>query len=140
MFLLSTWIDEYLRLLLLGSICVFFSLFLLTLTIWLGCKGDQILSYTNLKGSYECGFSPLGDARGNFQIHFYMIALMFAIFDIEIVLLLPWAINIGALNQTGTLCIVFVLFLLGCGILYEILGGSLAWFFETTKNRPDDHV
>lgn len=78
---------------------------------------------------YECGFIPYDDARARFEVHFYIVALLFVIFDVEIILLVPWVVN-GAYVDDFSLCVVFIFFIiLGLGFLYEWLRGALSWFF-----------
>jgi NADH:ubiquinone oxidoreductase subunit 3 (subunit A) len=48
--------------------------------------------------AYECGFDPFGDCRAEFNIHFYLIGILFIVFDLEVILLFPWAVSIGALE------------------------------------------
>lgn len=51
--------------------------------------------------AYECGFEPFGDSRTTFDVHFYLVALLFIIFDLEIGLLLPWVFNLATLSPFG---------------------------------------
>ena len=55
----------------------------------------------NKLSSYECGFEPFKDARGTFDIRFYLVAILFIIFDLEIAFLIPWALNLKAIGQFG---------------------------------------
>lgn len=48
--------------------------------------------------AYECGFDPFEDCRSEFNIHFYLIGILFIVFDLEVVLLFPWAVSVGALG------------------------------------------
>lgn len=82
---------------------------------------------------YECGFMPYGDARGKFDVHFYMVGLFFIIFDLEIILILPWALNTQASGYFGLHVMLIFLVILGFGILYEWNVGALNWFF-----KPED--
>jgi NADH-quinone oxidoreductase subunit A len=83
--------------------------------------------------SYECGFEPFGDARSAFDIHFYLVGLLFLIFDLEIVFLFPWifsyqiALNFAYMNF---LTMFVFLALLGIGFVYEWRQNVLTW---TTK-------
>lgn len=80
------------------------------------------------KGSpYECGFHPFEDARKEFNIHFYLIALLFVAFDLEVLLLLPWVTNLSELDTWAYWfgCL-FLLFLL-IGFIYEWQTGALTW-------------
>nr|QOL12080.1 NADH dehydrogenase subunit 3 [Chunga burmeisteri] len=77
---------------------------------------------------YECGFDPLGSARLPFSIRFFLVAILFLLFDLEIALLLPlpWAIQLQ--SPTTTLCWTStILFLLTFGLIYEWTQGGLEW-------------
>nr|BAJ08119.1 NADH dehydrogenase subunit 3 [Rieppeleon kerstenii] len=77
---------------------------------------------------YECGFDPLGNARLPFSLQFFLIAIFFLIFDLEIALLLPlpWAINSSTPMMTTTWTLV-ILALLTTGLIYEWKQGALDW-------------
>lgn len=80
--------------------------------------------------SYECGFEPFGDARANFDVHFYLVGILFLIFDLEIVFLYPWIYSIyceGIFYGTNLLILVFFLALLGVGFIYEWRKQALTW-------------
>ena len=77
--------------------------------------------------SYECGFEPFTDARNAFNIQFYIIGILFIIFDIEISFLLPWAINLGNLGLFSFWIMVLFLFFLIIGFIYEWKKGALNW-------------
>nr|YP_003540904.1 NADH dehydrogenase subunit 3 [Leptodeira polysticta]ACD77456.1 NADH dehydrogenase subunit 3 [Leptodeira polysticta] len=82
----------------------------------------------NKLSPYECGFDPLGNARTPISIQFFLTAILFILFDLEIVLLLPipWSINTNPPNITITL-IMTLLLILTMGLLYEWLQGGLEW-------------
>nr|YP_009271866.1 NADH dehydrogenase subunit 3 [Azemiops feae]AIM52672.1 NADH dehydrogenase subunit 3 [Azemiops feae] len=82
----------------------------------------------NKLSPYECGFDPLGNARTPISIQFFLVAILFILFDLEIILLLPisWSVNTNPTNTTmittSTLLVVLTL-----GLLYEWLQGGLEW-------------
>lgn len=78
--------------------------------------------------SFECGFDPLSDARLPFSIQFFLIALVFLVFDVEIVLLLPLAIRIKMLLWEIIMRIVIVFIILLLGIYLEWIEGTIQWF------------
>nr|CAL69864.1 NADH dehydrogenase subunit 3 [Pantherophis guttatus guttatus] len=82
----------------------------------------------NKLSPYECGFDPLGNARTPISIQFFLIAILFILFDLEIVLLLPipWSMNTNPPTTTITLTMV-LLMILTLGLLYEWLQGGLEW-------------
>ena len=77
--------------------------------------------------AYECGFDPFDDARGRFDIRFYLVAILFLIFDLEIIFLFPWTIVFSYLSFFGYFSIFLFLFLLTLGFIYEWQKGALEW-------------
>ena len=76
---------------------------------------------------YECGFEAFGDARGKFDIRFYLVAILFIIFDLEVTFLIPWAICLKKIGPFGFWSMMFFLFVLTIGFLYEWKKGALEW-------------
>jgi len=76
---------------------------------------------------YECGFNPFEDTRSVFEIHFYKVAILFIIFDLEIAFLLPWVLVYNVLGFFGYWVIMLFLFVLTLGFIYEFISGSLDW-------------
>lgn len=83
--------------------------------------------YLEKISAYECGFEPFEDAREKFKVSFYIVAILFLIFDVEIVYLFPWVLALSFLNAAAIWCMIFFLILLAVGFVYEILEGALAW-------------
>ncbi len=77
--------------------------------------------------TYECGFDPFGDARGKFDIRFYLVAILFIIFDLEIAFLIPWAISLKKIGLYGFWSMMVFLGLLTIGLWYEWKKGALEW-------------
>ena len=77
--------------------------------------------------SYECGFNPFSDARNKFEIRYYLISILFIIFDLELLFLFPWVICFNNLSIEGILSMIFFLFLLTIGFIYEWYEGALDW-------------
>lgn len=77
--------------------------------------------------AYECGFSAFGDAHRRFDIRFYLVAILFIVFDLEIAFLFPWAISLGRIGVFGFLSMLLFLIILGVGFLYEWRMGALDW-------------
>ena len=76
--------------------------------------------------AYECGFrSILGQTRDNFQIHFFLVALLFLVFDLEVVLLMPAAVTLYQIGTYGFSIFIFFLFLLTVGFVLEIGSGAI---------------
>ena len=77
--------------------------------------------------AYECGFEPFNDSRMEFDIRFYLVAILFIIFDLEIAFLFPWAITLGNLGLFGLFSMMLFLFILTIGFIYEWKKGALDW-------------
>nr|YP_010620109.1 NADH dehydrogenase subunit 3 [Periphykon beckeri]WAX04145.1 NADH dehydrogenase subunit 3 [Periphykon beckeri] len=77
--------------------------------------------------AYECGFNPFEDARVTFDIRFYLVAILFLIFDLEISFLFPWVISLNTIGFFGFWTMIFFLLILTIGFLYEWLKGALDW-------------
>ncbi len=75
--------------------------------------------------AYECGFEPFEDARNRFDVRFYIVAILFLIFDIEVVFLFPWASTLGMTGSTSYGVIIVFLILLTFGFIYEVVKGAL---------------
>ena len=77
--------------------------------------------------SYECGFEPFSDSRIEFDVRFYLVAILFIIFDLEIAFLFPWAISLGNIGILGFVSMMIFLFILTVGFIYEWKKGALDW-------------
>ena len=77
--------------------------------------------------SYECGFEPFTDARIRFDVRFYLVAILFIIFDLEIAFLFPWAMVLKKIGWFGFLSMMGFLAVLTVGFLYEWRKGALEW-------------
>jgi len=74
---------------------------------------------TDKASSYECGFNPVSDARNKFEIRYYLIGILFIIFDLELIYLFPWILSLQFLNTKGFYSMYFFLFILTLGFVYE---------------------
>ena len=77
--------------------------------------------------AYECGFEPFSDSRMEFDVRFYLVAILFIIFDLEIAFLFPWAISLGNIGLFGFISMMIFLFILMIGFIYEWKKGALDW-------------
>ena len=77
--------------------------------------------------AYECGFSPFSDSRIKFDVRFYLVAILFIIFDLEIAFLFPWAVSLGNIGLLGFYSMMAFLFILSVGFIYEWKKGALEW-------------
>ena len=76
---------------------------------------------------YECGFEPFDDARHKFDVRFYLVAILFIIFDLEVAFLFPWAVTLGKIGVFGYWSMMIFLFILTIGFIYEWRKGALEW-------------
>ncbi len=77
--------------------------------------------------AYECGFEAFDDARGRFDVRFYLVAILFIIFDLEVAFLFPWAVALGEIGVFGFWSMVIFLAILTIGFIYEWKKGGLEW-------------
>jgi NADH-quinone oxidoreductase subunit A len=77
--------------------------------------------------AYECGFDPFEDSRGKFDVRFYLVAILFIIFDLEVAFLFPWAVSLGEIGAFGFWSMVVFLAVLTVGFIYEWRKGALDW-------------
>jgi NADH-quinone oxidoreductase subunit A len=76
---------------------------------------------------YECGFEAFEDARMQFDVRYYLVAILFILFDLEIAFLFPWAVSMGAIGFNGFLAMMVFLAILVVGFIYEWKKGALDW-------------
>jgi NADH-quinone oxidoreductase subunit A len=90
-----------------------------------------LAAYQNPDGeklsTYECGFNAFDDARMKFDVRFYLVAILFIIFDLEVAFLFPWAITFGELGWLGFWSMMMFLAVLTIGFIYEWRKGALEW-------------
>ncbi|MCK5284387.1 MAG: NADH-quinone oxidoreductase subunit A [Alphaproteobacteria bacterium] len=83
--------------------------------------------YSDKNSAYECGFDAFSDARSKFDVRFYLVTLLFIIFDLEIAFLFPWAISLGSIGMFGFCSMMVFLGILTVGFIYEWKKGALEW-------------
>ncbi|MGP1395858.1 MAG: NADH-quinone oxidoreductase subunit A [Inquilinaceae bacterium] len=88
--------------------------------------GDQRPDSEKLS-AYECGFEAFDDARSRFDVRFYLVAILFIIFDLEVAFLFPWAVSLGDIGLFGFWSMVVFLGILTVGFIYEWKKGALEW-------------
>ena len=76
---------------------------------------------------YECGFDPFEDARVRFDVRYYLVAILFIIFDLEVAFLFPWAVSLGDIGIFGFWSMIVFLGVLTVGFAYEWRKGALEW-------------
>ncbi len=77
--------------------------------------------------AYECGFEAFDDARHKFDVRFYLVAILFIIFDLEVAFLFPWAVTLGDIGMFGFWSMIVFLAILTVGFIYEWKKGALEW-------------
>ena len=77
--------------------------------------------------AYECGFEAFDDSRGRFDVRFYLVAILFIIFDLEIAFLFPWAVVLDEIGYFGFMAMMLFLGVLVVGFIYEWKKGALEW-------------
>ena len=114
---------DFLPILVFFIIAVVLALIIVTLSYVLSVQNPE----TEKLSTYECGFEPYEDARNIFDVKFYLIAILFIIFDIETMFLLPWSISISQINSLGFWSMIDFLIELGIGFIYVWYVGALEW-------------
>jgi len=115
--------EEYLGIFIFICIGIFLSCLLIILSYFLVTQSPE----TEKLSTYECGFEPYEDARNKFNVRFYIIAILFILFDIEIIFLLPWCVSISQLDLLGFWSMIEFLFELGIGFIYVWCVGAVEW-------------
>jgi NADH-quinone oxidoreductase subunit A len=114
---------EYLNIFLFFGLAVFLSLIIICIPFVLASRNPNKAK----NSAYECGFEPFSNARSQFDIKFYLVGMLFIIFDLEIAFLIPWAVELKNMSQFGFLSMMLFLLVLTIGFLYELANGALDW-------------
>ena len=83
--------------------------------------------YAEKLSAYECGFEAFDDARRRFDVRYYLVAILFIIFDLEVAFLFPWAVSLKQIGVFGFLSMIGFLGVLTVGFVYEWCKGALEW-------------
>ena len=116
-------LSEYLSII----IFVFVSLFLSIGFIFINFLAAPSNPDPEKLSAYECGFEAFSDSRIQFDVRFYLVAILFIIFDLEIAFLFPWAISLGNIGLLGFYSMMLFLFTLTIGFIYDWKKGALEW-------------
>jgi NADH-quinone oxidoreductase subunit A len=125
-------LDAYLPVLILAVIAALFAVGTIALSFLFGIRKP---SETKLE-PYECGMPPVGDAHERFPVKFFLVAMVFVIFDIEIIFLYPWAVIFRDLGLFGLASMGLFLAILVLGLAYDWRTGILDWGPEVSERRP----
>ena len=115
--------NEYLPILIYLVIAIILSIVIVTFSYLLVIQNPE----TEKLSTYECGFEPYEDARHKFDVKFYLVAILFIVFDIETMFLLPWSISLSQLNLLGFWSMIDFVIELGVGFIYIWYIGALEW-------------
>ena len=119
----SLFYSEFLPILIFLTVAVILALIIVSLSYLLAIQNPE----TEKLSAYECGFEPYEDARNIFDVKFYIVAILFIIFDIETMFLLPWSVSLSQLNILGFWSMVDFIIELGVGFIYIWYIGALEW-------------
>ena len=120
---MDSYLAEYLPIAVFMAIAIGLSLAFVIGAFVVGSQKPDIEKLT----AYECGFDPFDDSRSKFEVKFYLVAILFIIFDLEIIFLFPWAIAFNDIGMFGFLSMMFFLLILTIGFVYEWMKGALDW-------------
>ena len=115
--------NEYINILFVFIIAIIISTIILLFSYFLVFQNPELEKLS----SYECGFEPYEDARQKFDVKFYLIAILFIVFDIETMFLIPWSLTISKLNLLGFWSMIDFIIELGVGFVYIWFVGALNW-------------
>jgi len=114
---------EYLPILIFLGLSIGLSAVMVAASFFVGPNNPDV----EKNSAYECGFEPFDDARMKFDVRFYLVAILFIIFDLEVAFLFPWAITLGEIGLFGFWSMVVFLGILTVGFVYEWRKGALEW-------------
>lgn len=119
----SFFYSEFLPILIFLVIAIVLAVIITSLSYFLAIQNPE----TEKLSSYECGFEPYEDARNIFDVKFYIVAILFIIFDIETMFLLPWSVSLSQLDILGFWSMIDFIIELGVGFIYIWYIGALEW-------------
>ena len=119
----SFFYSEFLPILIFLSIAIILAVIIVVLSYFLAVQNPE----TEKLSTYECGFEPYEDARNIFDVKFFIVAILFIIFDIETMFLLPWSVSLAQLNVLGFWSMIDFIIELGVGFVYIWYIGALEW-------------
>lgn len=119
----TEFLTDYFPILLFVGIAVGFGLVLVLTSLLISWRRPDV----NKLAAYECGFDAFDDARSKFDVRFYLVAILFIIFDLEIAFLFPWAVSLGDIGLFGFWSMMSFLGILTIGFIYEWKKGALDW-------------
>ena len=118
---------NYLPVLLFLTVATLLAMVLLGLGAVLGRLGVRHRRDAAKLSAYECGFEAFEETRGRFDVRYYLVAILFIVFDLEIAFLFPWAVSLGSTGRFGLVVMGIFLTILVVGFIYEWKKGALEW-------------
>jgi NADH-quinone oxidoreductase subunit A len=118
---------NYVPVLIFLTVATLLALVLLGLGLLLGRLGARHGADAQKLSAYECGFEAFSETRMKFDVRYYLVAILFIIFDLEIAFLFPWAVALGGIGTFGLIAMGIFLLILTVGFVYEWKRGALEW-------------
>src|SRR3974377_769377 len=120
-------LGNYLPILIFLVIATALAALLLTLGAVLGRLSARHPDDPEKLSAYECGFEAFEDSRMKFDVRYYLVAIVFIVFDLEMAFLFPWAVSLGSIGMAGLGAMALFLLILVIGFVYEWKKGALEW-------------
>ena len=120
-------LENYLPVLIFLTVATGLALLLMCLGLLFGRIGVKARGDAQKLSPYECGFEAFEDSRMKFDVRYYLVAILFIIFDLEIAFLFPWAVVLDSIGVFGLVAMGIFLFILVVGFIYEWKKGALEW-------------
>jgi NADH-quinone oxidoreductase subunit A len=133
---MSIYLNEDLYLFYLFILAIVLSIIILGASYALSIQNES----TSKLSSYECGFDPFEDARNIFDVHFYLVAILFLVLDLEVMFLFPWAISLNSIGLKGFAGMVVFLVILTVGFFYEWKLGALEWSSQQSNPNKENNL
>jgi NADH-quinone oxidoreductase subunit A len=118
---------NYLPILIFLGVATALACVLMGLGLILGRLGSKTYGESQKVSPYECGFEAFEDTRGRFDVRYYLVAILFIVFDLEIAFLFPWAVSLRHIGTFGLVAMGIFLTILVVGFIYEWKKGALEW-------------
>jgi NADH-quinone oxidoreductase subunit A len=118
---------NYLPILIFLGVSTGLAVVLMSLGLLLGRLGSRTYGDSERLSPYECGFEAFEDTRARFDVRYYLVAILFIVFDLEIAFLFPWAVSLGSIGTFGLVAMGIFLTILVVGFIYEWKKGALEW-------------
>ena len=115
--------QDYIPVLIQSLVVLGFVITVMILTHWMGPKRFSRVKLEN----FECGIEGMGNARSPFSVKYFLIAILFVLFDVEVIFMYPWAVNFKNLGKEGFIDMLLFIILVLAGFIYILLKGALKW-------------